>query len=120
MQLHFQTDGGNAYVGGNLIQTSDRDLKKDITSLSSSLEKILQLRGVSYYWKDINRGQDIDIGLIAQEVEDIYPELIVISDEHGTKGINYIKLIAPLIESIKEQQNIIENLENRIEDLEKQ
>ena len=105
-------------VVGNVIATaylysSDRDLKKNIKTLNNSLDKVLQLRGVSFEWKNNNvKG----VGLVAQEVERIFPELV--SDSGGSKAVQYGNLIAPLIEAIKEQQQKIDNLETRITILE--
>ncbi|MFA7088340.1 MAG: tail fiber domain-containing protein, partial [Patescibacteria group bacterium] len=95
------------------VYTSDRNAKKDIVTLNNSLENILKLRGVSFNWK--NDGHP-SIGLIAQEVEKIYPELV--AGEEGKKGVQYANLVAPLIEAVKEQQRQIENLEMRLKYLE--
>ncbi len=85
--------------------TSDVGLKKNIEPLSDSLEKILSLQGASFNWKD---SDEPSIGLIAQEVEKIFPEAV--SGSEGEKTIDYAKLIAPMIEAIKEQQKEIEAL----------
>ena len=68
---------------------------------------------MSFNWKDSGR---TSIGLIAQDVEKIFPE-IVSTDEAGIKSVDYAKLIAPLIEAIKEQQSQIEELKLEIEEL---
>lgn len=95
------------------IYDSDRNLKKDIRTLDNSLEKILALRGVSFTWKENNVKS---IGVIAQEVEEVYPELV--TTNNGTKSVQYGNLIAPLIEAVKAQQLQIEKLEQRISELE--
>ena len=93
---------------------SDINKKENIKTLENSLEKVLLMRGVSYRWKENNLPS---IGLIAQEVEKIIPELVS-SDEQGQKTLNYGNMIGVLIESIKEQQKIIVELEKRIGHLE--
>ena len=90
--------------------TSDIALKENIRPLENSLAKILQLQGVSFNWKE--SGEPF-IGLIAQEVEKIFPE--VVSGEEGQKTIDYGKLVPVLIEAIKEQQREIDKLKAEIE-----
>ena len=94
-----------------ITETSDERLKKNIQPLASSLAKLAQLRGVSFKWKD--EPQDNQIGLVAQEVEKILPE-IVSTDSEGYKSIAYGKLTAVLLEAIKEQQQQIEELKGMI------
>ncbi len=110
---------GKGRFTGNLealsfIYNSDRSLKKNIRTLDSSLNKILQLRGVSFDWKKDGKSS---VGLIAQEVEKVYPELVSINED-GLKSVQYGNLVAPLIEAIKEQQKKIDQLETRITILE--
>ena len=109
---------------------SDSRLKKKIESIpnSTSLTKVLQLNPVYYEWReDIlpsafvkNHKQGRQIGLIAQEIEDIIPEVVKeekIYDKEW-KGVNYEKLTAVLIGAVKEQQEQIEELKTRITELE--
>ncbi|WP_409478176.1 tail fiber domain-containing protein [Pseudobdellovibrio sp. HCB154] len=91
---------GNMVIAGTLTQSSDIRLKKDILPLQSSLDKILSLNGVSYYWKD-EKVPGRQVGLIAQEVEKVFPEIIK-KDEKGFLSVGYQNLVAPLIESVKE------------------
>ncbi len=85
------------------VTTSDENFKKDIQPLKDALQKVLDLRGVSFKWKDpapgVSDGEQI--GLIAQEVEKVYPELVT-TDASGKKFLNYGQLVSPLIESVKE------------------
>ncbi|MCE7068113.1 tail fiber domain-containing protein [Dyadobacter sp. CY326] len=94
---------GNGYLGGALIQTSDRRLKRNFTSLSESLSKLSALQGYNYFWKDTLKDQTIQTGLIAQEVETLFPELVK-TDDKGFKSVNYIGLVPHLIEAVKELQ----------------
>ena len=122
------TPGGyKLYVSGNAYTTgtwggSDVRWKKNIATLESSLEKVLQLRGVSYDWKteeypDKGFTKERQIGFIAQEVEPILPE-VVKTDSDGYKALAYDRIAAVLVEAIKEQQSQIEVLKARIEALE--
>lgn len=99
----------------NYALWSDRSMKKDIEELEGSLGKILNLKGVSFKWKDEENGIGEDIGLIAQDVEKIYPEIVSTDEKTGLKAVQYSNLVAPLIEAIKEQQQQINELKNEIE-----
>ena len=101
---------GNATLDGTLTQSSDRRLKKDITPLENSLEKLLKLNGYSYNWKDtIIRSSDKQIGVIAQEVQAEFPDLVKQVADNKI-AVNYSGLIPVLIEATKEQQSQIEAL----------
>ncbi len=100
-----------------LVQVSDRRLKRNILPLNQVLTKVDELQGVSYYWKDENKSQGLQIGLIAQEVEEVFPEF-VITDEDGMKAVNYAQMVAVLVEAIKEMNGTIEGLEVKVATLE--
>ena len=113
---------GEIYSSGGYAG-SDIRWKKNITLLENSLGNVLKLQGVSYEWKteeykDKNFDEGKQIGLIAQEVEKVIPELVS-TDNEGYKAVSYEKLTAVLVEAIKEQQKKIAELENRIKMLEK-
>jgi hypothetical protein len=103
----------------SFLYSSDRNLKQDIGPLNNSLTKILQLQGVNFRWKNPNNSQKLNVGLIAQDVENVYPELVTTSKETGLKSVEYGNLVAPLIEAIKDQQSQIEALKKEIEQLKK-
>jgi hypothetical protein len=98
------------------VYTSDRRLKDNITPLRDSLEKILSLNGYSYNWK--SNGTK-DIGVIAQDVETVFPEIVHTDSATGYKSVEYGNLVAPLIEAIKSQQKEIDLLKAEIELLKK-
>lgn len=100
------------------LYSSDKNLKHNVKELDNSLEKIQQLRGVDFEWNgDDSRKKNI--GLIAQDVEKVYPELVNTDPETGLKSVQYGNLVAPLIEAVKEQQRQIDALEKQIEELKK-
>jgi hypothetical protein len=78
---------------------SDRSLKENVEPLEGSLDKVLKLQGVSFDW--ISNGRR-DIGLIAQEVQPIVPEIVQAWGDSGKLALDYPKLTALLIEAIKE------------------
>ena len=96
------------------FQSSDKNLKDNIQPIESPLEKISKISGVSFDW---NNKQDLytgrDIGVIAQEIESVLPE-IVQTRESGMKAVRYEKIVALLIEAIKEQQLQIDELKTRL------
>ena len=108
-----------AYINdtdGSYIAVSDRNLKTDITPFPLVLEKVKQLQPCHYRFKDDMSGGNKSIGLIAQEVEPLFPE--VVHEKDGIKAINYDAFAVIAIQAIKEQQAIIEDLKTRLEKLE--
>ena len=140
-RFRFNTNGSGSMSGSLSQNSSDKRLKKEITTIENPLEKLKTLRGVNFTWKDKTPVGDLDlpnpntkdVGVIAQEVQSVLPEAVELApldskiDENGNKvsitGENYLtvfeeKIVPLLIESIKEQQTIIEDLKARIETLE--
>ncbi|MGI0116496.1 tail fiber domain-containing protein [Zooshikella sp. RANM57] len=78
---------------------SDRDLKQNEVIVKNALNKVSQLNGKHFEWKHDKRQ---DIGVIAQEVEIVFPELVSIDKKTGFKQVNYDGLVAVLIEAVKE------------------
>lgn len=103
----YTLDVNGQIRASNVSVTSDARLKKDIEPLTSALRGIECLQGVSYRLKDPAAEDSIQIGLIAQEVETCYPE-VVMTDAEGYKSVAYDRLVAPLIEAVKEQQQSLE------------
>jgi hypothetical protein len=108
----------NGYVrsNGNRL-TSDARWKGNINSIENSLERITQLRGVTYEWTDKSKGEGEQLGVIAQEVEELFPQ-VVHTDNQGYKSVEYSKLVAPLIEAVKSLSAENDALKERIARLE--
>ena len=109
---------------GPIGSTSDKRLKNDIRSIETPLSKVLSLRGVEYIWRKegingeiIEEGGSKDIGVIAQEVKEILPELIGGTEKHGYK-VSYDEMISVLFEAIKEQELILDVKESELTELE--
>ncbi len=120
----FEKNGGyglsvfGAIWANGTTYASDARFKKNVEPLNNSLEKILQLDGVSYQMKTEEfPGQQFDstlqVGLIAQDVEKIVPE-VVTTGPNGYKAIDYAKLVPLLIEGMKAQQKEIEVLKKQV------
>jgi trimeric autotransporter adhesin len=109
----LQVNGTVAGVGG-YVNWSDARLKKDVKPLQDSLKNILNLNGISYNWDKkidptLNLDDDNHIGLLAQDVEKILPQVVsTAKDKFGTKAIAYSDLVPVLIEAIKELNAKIE------------
>jgi len=106
----------NLLVTGTGTFNSDLRLKKNIFTIENALEKTLKLRGVEY---DRIDNEDHQIGLIAQEVEEVIPQVVYTleDDSEGMKSVAYQNVVALLIEAIKEQQNQIEGLKMLVDQL---
>jgi hypothetical protein len=103
------SEAGAATFNDNVTAYSDERLKDNIKTIENGLDKVEQLRGVTY-----TRNEKENIGVIAQEVEKILPEIVLTADdEMGTKSVDYSRLTAVLIEAVKELSEKIQKLENK-------
>lgn len=95
------------------LYISDRSLKKNIQPIPNALERVQKLQGVNFQWKKDDKEA---MGLIANDVENIFPE-VVTTDSEGLKQLQYGNLVGALVEAIKEQQKEIDSLKQEIEGL---
>ena len=103
------SEAGAATFNNDVTAFSDARLKDNIETLENGLQKIEQLRGVTYI-----RDNKESIGVIAQEVEKILPEIVkTADDEMGTKSVDYSRITAVLIEAVKELSAKIQELESK-------
>ncbi len=101
--------------------TSDKRLKENIKPLDNALDKVMQISGVSFDWKELTKeekktihgNEGHDVGVIAQEVEEVLPEVVTTRDS-GYKAVKYEKLVPLLIESIKELKKEINGLKTKL------
>ena len=111
---NFDADGDiTAY---STLTSSDIKLKTNVQKLEGALDRTLKLRGVKFDWKDEEKPND-QLGFIAQEVEEVLPELVKEIDTVGKDGeshkvVNYQGVIPILVEAIKELKAEIEELKN--------
>ena len=109
----FRINGnGNATLAGILTQSSDARLKTNIRPISTALQQLQKINGYTYNWIDATRDSSLQIGVLAQEVQQVYPELVH-QNEKGELSVNYSGLVPVLIEAIKELKNEIEVLKNK-------
>ena len=105
---------GKLYSIGGTVYGSDLRLKTEVSSLDRMVDKILALRGVRFKWRNARDEDSYRIGLIAQEVECVLPEVIETGPD-GMKGINEAGLVAAIITAIKEQQAELSRLRAEFE-----
>ena len=113
------TTQGEIRATGDIIAnySSDRRLKKYIKNIPNALEKVSQINGVSFEWKkadakikrEVHSHEGHDVGVIAQEVEEVLPEVVSTRD-NGYKAVNYEKIVPLLIEAIKDLKAEIDEL----------
>ncbi len=109
---------GSAWLRKTLTQNSDIRLKTGIQPIPDALERVSELRGVNFQWKDDPKHQ-LQLGLIGQEVEKVFPE-VVATDPEGKKSIAYAQLTAALVEAVKELKVENEAQQREINNLRKQ
>jgi hypothetical protein len=120
----YKLDVSGSAHASSFPTSSDNRLKKNVKPLSGVLEKLNKIRGVSFDWNEKyeNMGRATghrEIGVIAQEVENVFPELVTKWGQEDFRAVDYSRMTAVLIEAVKEQQRQIEELKGRIVKLEK-
>ena len=115
---------GDIFATGNITAFSDRRKKENIKTIENALDKVLQLRGVTYNKIQTEKEKEIkdlkgrsEIGLIAQEVLEIVPEVVSYADDVDEYGVNYSNLVGLLVEGMKDQNKIINSQQEQIDEL---
>ncbi len=111
----------NGTAGGDAAwyNDSDESLKRDITTITDPLRKVMALRGVNYFWKEPFKGMEgPQMGFIGQEAEKVIPE--VVSVDNDRYSMQYAPITALLVEAMKVQQSHIEELRQTVTELQKQ
>ncbi len=113
------TTSGEIWAYGDIVanKSSDRRLKKYIKNIKNPLDKLSKINGVTFEWKktdekmkkEVHSHEGSDVGVIAQEIEEILPEIVATRD-NGYKAVYYEKLIPLLIESVKELKSEVDEL----------
>ena len=129
-EMRLESDG-DLHVEGDVTAysttVSDIRLKDNVVTINNALDKVCKLRGVEYTWNKGSRKDTRDLGVIAQEVEKVLPEIVkekkmpLIDDSDTTyKAVDYEKITAVLVEAVKEQQAQIDELTTILEEVTKQ
>ena len=113
------SSSGDVVADGDVVayNSSDRNLKDNIQVIKGSLDKLGGIRGVEFDWNDKSpawaRERGHDVGVVAQEVQKILPE-IVVERKNGYLGVDYKRIVPLLIESIKELKEEVEELKKKV------
>ena len=108
------SSAGAATFNNDVTAFSDKRLKTDIKPIANALEKVMQMQGVYYKRNDVENAKT-QIGVIAQQVEPILPEVVLTADdEMQTKSVDYAKMTAVLIEAVKELKQEVTQLKQQI------
>ncbi|MYM59251.1 hypothetical protein GTG28_08445 [Vibrio sp. OCN044] len=121
-KVFYVTDGQRSYFAPgkrsyhNLIdhvflRFSDANLKENVQRVTNTLDSLREMNGYRYNY--IDKNERTEIGLIAQEVERLYPELIYTHSESGYMQVDYRGMVAILLESIKELDERVSDMENK-------
>jgi len=130
---------GNLAYTGSLIAASDGRLKEDVTAMEPALDRLMRVKARSYRYRSEGMAKNFSLpdqaqyGFVAQELEEVFPELVVEvnqplrsmpgeeakEDVQSYKGVKYMEMIPVLLRAIQEQQEEIDMLKQRIEELEK-
>ena len=109
--------GDSLRVAGDVVAyaTSDKRLKDNIKPIENALDKVNKISGVTFQWNEISQKETgkKDVGVIAQEIEEILPELVE-TRSNGYKAVDYPKLTALLIEAVKDLSNQVKELKNGV------
>ena len=111
--ITFDSKGRFVSATSITVVLSDRRLKKEITHLDNSLDKIMQLNGYNYYLKSDSLSKELKTGVMAQEIKEVIPNLLLTRPD-GYYGVDYQGLIPILLEAIKEQQVIIDDIKKEL------
>lgn len=110
-------------IANSIAGSSDARFKTNIIPIENSLQKVMQMRGVTFDWKtkefpSRTFSEKRSMGFIAQEVEQVVPEVVQSENTtEGYKSVQYDKIVALLVEAIKEQQKQIEQLQQKVKEL---
>ena len=112
-RLRINKDGDVTGTHGTYHESSDVRLKENITTIPDALNKVESLRGVNFTWKDTeHKGSNLKMGFIAQEVEEVVPEVVhTQDDEMKTKAVEHQYITGLLVEAVKELSNKVKELE---------
>jgi hypothetical protein len=110
-------DLGGYGVGAAFLEVSDRRFKSNIKPLKNALSKLEKIEGTTYF---NNLSKTNDIGLIAQDIKEYFPELVKEMDKvdgSSRYAVNYTGFVPVLIESMKEQQIMIKELQEKVDEI---
>ena len=106
---------GNLTMAGNITAYSDSRLKENVEVIGNALSKVQAMRGVTFTRNDVDDKEERHAGVIAQEVEVVFPEVVSENNE-GIKNVAYGNMVGLLIEAVKELKEEVEDLKRQLKE----
>ena len=106
---------GNLTMAGNITAYSDSRLKENVEVIENALSKVQAMRGVTFTRNDVEDKEERHAGVIAQEVEVVFPEVVSENNE-GIKNVAYGNMVGLLIEAVKELKQEVEDLKTQLKE----
>ena len=106
---------GNLTMAGNITAYSDSRLKENVEVIENALSKVQAMRGVTFTRNDVENKEERHAGVIAQEVEVVFPEVVSENNE-GIKNVAYGNMVGLLIEAIKELKDEVNELKRQVKE----
>jgi len=120
LHVNANVSGISIYASADIVAYSDARIKGDVKVIDEALSKIQQINGVTYVRTDIDNDNDRRYaGVIAQDVNEVLPEVVNTDKETGIMSVAYGNMSGLLIEAIKELSNKMDNLQQQINELKK-
>lgn len=116
VEINGEVGNTSLYANHDIVAFSDASVKENVRSITSPIQKIKRLNGRMYTRNDAKDTEKQNMGLIAQEVNEVVPE-VVAKLPNGKMGVAYQNLVALLIEGIKDQQKQIDQLKKQIQEI---
>ena len=116
LDVNHNVSNTSIYASHDIVAYSDIRVKKDIETIPDALDKVNKLRGVTYKRTDEGSTDRTMMGVIAQEVEEVIPEVVSTKESDGHKAVAYGNMVGVLIEAVKELTEKVRILEEKLKD----
>ena len=115
LDVNGSVSGISIYASHDIAAYSDKRVKKDIETIPDALSKVNKLRGVTFKRTDEGSSDRTHMGVIAQEVQEVIPEVVTMRESDGHLSVAYANMVGVLIESVKELTAEVELLKKKID-----
>jgi hypothetical protein len=115
LDVNGAVSGISIYASHDIAAYSDKRVKKDIETIPNALDKVSKLRGVTFKRTDEGSSDRTHMGVIAQEVQEVVPEVVTTRESDGHLSVAYANMVGLLIESVKDLKAEVESLKKQID-----